>query len=103
MSEIRRKRGKRSPLRVPHDVVNIVTQLANGTGWSAGKALAFVVNAGWNALNGGGDKIAAMRQVMTAAVAHYETQVAMRKRLAHTAGKLRAAQKALGELWQGGG
>ena len=95
MSRIRRKRGAQTPVRLPKDIAGAVSQLAGSTGWSANKALAFIASAGWNALNGAGDKIRAMQQVMTAAVAHYETQVATRKRLALTAGKLRVAQKAL--------
>jgi len=46
---------------------------------STNEALGFIVCAGWNALNGGSDKIPALRQVMTAAIAHHETELAMRK------------------------
>lgn len=92
----KRKQSKRAALRLPSDATQGVSQLASGTGWSANEALAFIVRAGWNALNSGSDKIPAMRQVMTSAVAHHETELAMRKRLAVTASKLRAARKALG-------
>jgi hypothetical protein len=94
MKKSRRKR-KRPAVRLLADVTQVVSQLASGTGWSANKSLAFMARAGWNALNSGSDKIAAMRQVMTAAVAHHETERAMRKRLAGTADKLRSAQRAL--------
>lgn len=96
MKKSRGKR-KRTPVRLPADVTQAVSQLASGTGWSSNQALAFMARAGWNALNSGGDKVAAMRQVMTAAVAHHETERAMRKRLAGTAEKLRSAQRALDE------
>ena len=94
---MRRPRRKRKtvPRRLPGDVKQAVSQLATGTGWSTEKSLAFMAQAGWNALNSGSDKIAAMRQVMTAAVAHHETERATRKRLAVTAEKLRSAQRAL--------
>jgi hypothetical protein len=92
----RRKSAKQPALRLPADVSQAVSQLANGTGWSTNEALAFISRVGWNALNSGADKLAAHRQVMTAAVAHHETQVAMRKRLTITAEKLRAARRALG-------
>jgi len=97
MKKRRRRKPKRSPVRLPADVSQAVSQLATGTGWSNNRALGFMARAGWNALNSGGDKIAAMRQVMTAAVAHCETERAMRKRLAGTAKKLRSAQRALNE------
>ena len=91
----RRKRNNLPPFRLPADAQQNVTQLVNAAGWSGNESLAFIVRAGWNALNSGGDKIPAMRQVMTAAVAHQETEVAMRKRLAVTAKKLRKARSAL--------
>ena len=84
-------------MRLAGDGSHAVSQLANGTGWPVNKALAFIVRAGWNALNSGSDKIPAMRNVMTNAVLHHETEVAMKKRLAVTARKLREAQSALGE------
>jgi hypothetical protein len=98
MKTSRRKRRQRErPLtRIPDDVATALSQLASATGWSDNEALAFMARAGWSALNSGGDKISAMRQVMTAAVAHHETEVAMRKRLAIAAEKLRSARKALG-------
>ncbi len=91
----KRKRNSLPPFRLPADEHQIVLQLVNAAGWSGNASLAFIVNAGWNALNGGGDKIPAMRQVMTAAVTHCETQKAMEKRLAVTAKKLRVAKSAL--------
>ncbi|MDR3457117.1 MAG: hypothetical protein P4N60_06695 [Verrucomicrobiae bacterium] len=91
----RRKREKPPPLRLPAETNSTVFQLVNATGWSRNESLAFIVNAGWNALNGGGDKIPALRQVMTAAIAHYETQKTTQKRLAITARKLRDARSAL--------
>lgn len=97
MKKCRRRKPKRAPVRLPANVTQAVSQLATGTGWSSNRALGFMALAGWNALNSGGDKVAAMRQVMTAAVAHCETERAMRKRLARTAEKLRAAQRALNE------
>jgi hypothetical protein len=92
-----RRRRKRQVLRLPADVTQAVSHLAGGTGWIANRALTFMARAGWNALNSGGDKVAAMRQVMAAAVVHHETERAMRKRLAGTAEKLRSAQRALSE------
>ncbi len=92
-----KRRHKRPALRLPADGFHAVMQLANGTGWPLNKALAFIVRAGWNALNSDSDKIPAMRQVMANAVVHYETKLAMKKRLALTARKLRAAQNALGK------
>ena len=91
----RRKRRNPAPSRLPTETNLTVFQLVNATGWSRNESLAFIVNAGWNALNAGGDKIPAMRQVMTAAIAHSETQKAMQKRLAITAKKLRHAKSAL--------
>ena len=96
MKRLRRNR-KRASVRLPADVKRAALQLASGTGWSTNKSLAFIGRAGWNALNSGSDRIAAMRQVMAAAVVHRETERAMRKRLAGTAEKLRSAQRALGE------
>ena len=90
-----RKHNKQTPLRLAADVSQAVSQLACGTAWSTNEALNFLIRAGWNALNSGADKIPALRQVMTAAVAHHETEMAMRKRLAVTAEKLRTARKAL--------
>lgn len=91
-----KRRNKQPALRLPGDGSQAVSQLAGAAGWSTNEALAFIVRAGWNALNSGSDKIPALRQVMTAAVAHHETEVAMRKRLAITARKLRDARSALG-------
>ncbi len=96
MKRAKRQHRKQAALRLPAEIQHAVSQLASGTGWSAGKALAFMAGAGWNSLNRAGDKLPAMRQVMTAAVAHHETEVAMRKRLAATAEKLRLARRALG-------
>ena len=90
-----RRKHDHPPIRLPADGNQVVSQLANGTGWSRNETFAFLVRAGWNALNSGADKIPAMRQVMTAAVAHQETETAMRKRLAVTAKKLRVARNAL--------
>ncbi len=89
-------RSKQSPLRLPADGSQAVSQLAGATGWSTNETLGFVVRAGWNALNGGSDQIPALRQVMTAAIAHHETELAARKRLAVTAKRLRAARSVLG-------
>lgn len=83
------------PMRLTTEATQVVSQLAGAPGWSPNKMLAFGVQAGWNTLNAGSDRIPALRQVMTAAVAHHETEIAMRKRLAVSAGKLRAARKAL--------
>lgn len=94
---MKKRRLKLAALRLPADGSLAVSQLANGTGWSTNETLGFIVRAGWNALNGGSDKIPALRQVMTAAIAHHETELAMRKRLAITAGKLRAARSVLGQ------
>ena len=47
---------KSPPLRLPADGTHAVAQLANGTGWSVNTALAFIVRAGWNALNGNSRK-----------------------------------------------
>jgi hypothetical protein len=91
----RRKRNELPPFKLPPDANQIISQLRNGTGWSGNESLAFIVRAGWNVLNGGGDQIPAMRQVMTAAVAHHETEKATQKRLAITAQKLRQAKSAL--------
>ncbi len=95
---MRRRKHQRAngpALRLPAEAFQAVSQLANSTGWAINEALAFVVRAGWNALNSAADRIPALRQVMTAAVSHHETELAMRKRLAITAEKLRAARKAL--------
>ena len=97
----KREQSKAGRLRLPNDAMQAVSYLGTATGWSTNEALAFIARAGWNALNSGSDKIPAMRQVMVAAVAHHETERAMRKRLAVTASKLRAARKALGA--EGGG
>lgn len=91
----RRHKRRPAPLCLPTDVAQAVRQLAADTGWTENKALAFIASAGWNALNSAADKLPALRQVMTAAIAHHETEIAMRKRLATTAEKLRAARKAL--------
>lgn len=90
-----KSRTKQAPLRLASDGARAVSQLANGTGWSTNKALGFIVQAGWNALNAGSDQIPALRQVMTAGIAHHETQLATRKRLSVSAKKLRDAQSAL--------
>lgn len=89
-------RSKQPALRLAADGSQAVSQLANAAGWSTNEALGFIVRAGWNALNGGSDKISALCQVMTAAIAHHETELATRKRLAITAKKLRDARSALG-------
>jgi hypothetical protein len=89
-------RSKHTPLRLSADGTRAVVQLANAAGWSTNKSLGFIVQAGWSALNGGSDQIHALRQVMTAAIAHQETKVAMQKRLSISARKLRHAQSALG-------
>ena len=68
---MKKQRLKQAALRLPADGSQAVTQLANA--------------AGWNALNGGSDKIPAHCKVMTAAIAHHETELATRKRLAITA------------------
>ena len=94
---MKRRRIKSPHLRLPADGSHAVSQLANGTGWPVNKSLAFIVRAGWNALNSGSDKIPAMRNVMANAVVHHETELAMKKRLALTAKKLRDAQSALGD------
>ena len=94
---MKKRRLKQAALRLPADGSLAVSQLANGIGWSTNEALGFIVRAGWNALNGGSDKIPALRQVMTAAIAHHETELAMRKRLAITAGKLRDARSVLAQ------
>src|ERR1043166_2184771 len=91
----KRKRQKQRLPRLPEELASAVSQLATGTGWSPQQALAFMGRAGWNGLNAGCDKVAAMRQVMSAAVAHHETERAMRRRMAVTAGRLRAAHQAL--------
>jgi hypothetical protein len=96
MSRRKHQGNKQPTLRLPADGSQAVSQLAGATGWSTNEALAFIVRAGWNALNSGSDKIPALCRVMTAAVAHHETELATRKRLAITAGKLRAARGALG-------
>lgn len=90
-----KKRIKPPALRLPAAEARAVAQLVNGAGWSQNKALAFIVRAGWNALNCGADEIPAMRNVMANAVLHEETKLAVNKRLAHTARKLREAQSAL--------
>lgn len=92
-----RRKQKQPAIRLPDDVTQVASQLASATGWTINESLAVLARAGWNALNSGGDKIPAMRQVMTAAVTHHETELAMRKRLAATADNLRAARKALGK------
>ena len=97
MSRRKRQQVKQPAIRLPAEGSQAVSQLATGTGWSTNQALAFIIRAGWNALNSGADQIPVLRQVMTAAVAHHETGVAMRKRLAATAEKLRDARRALGD------
>ncbi|HEX5399057.1 MAG TPA: hypothetical protein VFY06_08420 [Verrucomicrobiae bacterium] len=97
-----RRRSLKIPLRLPADGSQAVSQLAGAAGWSTNEALGFIVRAGWNALNGGSDKIPAMRQVMTAAVTHHETELATRKRLSVTARKLRVAKNALVQKTGGG-
>jgi hypothetical protein len=88
-------KSKHPPLRLSAEGTRSVVQLANAAGWPTNKSLEFIVKAGWNALNGGSDQIAALRQVMTAAVAHQETKLAVQKRLSVSAKKLRAAQSAV--------
>jgi hypothetical protein len=92
---MKKRRLKQAALRLPADGSQAVSQLAGATGWSTNEALSFIVRAGWNALNGGSDNIPALCRVMTAAIAHHETELAMRKRLAITAGKLRDARSVL--------
>ena len=96
-----KRRSLKTALRLSADGTKAVLQLAGAAGWSTNEALCFIVRAGWNALNGGSDKIPALRQVMTAAIAHHETELATRKRLAVTAKKLRDAKSAAGD--KGGG
>ena len=92
---------KSPPLRLPADGTHAVAQLANGTGWSVNTALAFIVRAGWNALNGNSERIAAMRNVMVSATNHHEAEATMKQRLTVTALKLREAQNALCEITGG--
>jgi hypothetical protein len=99
---MKKPRTKPSALRLAADGSQAAAQLANATGWAANEALAFAVRAGWNALNSNADQIPALRHVMTAAVAHHETEVAMQKRLAVTARKLRDARSALTQKAGGG-
>jgi hypothetical protein len=93
---MKKRRFKQTALRLPADGSQAVSQLSNAAGWSTNEALGFIVRAGWNALNSGSDKIPALCRVMTAAIAHHETELATRKRLAITAKKLRDARSALG-------
>lgn len=95
-------RSKHAALRLSAEGTRAVVQLANGTGWPFNKSLSFIVQAGWNALNGGSNQIAVMRQVMTTAIAHHETGLATRKRLAASAKKLRSARNALAKTMGGG-
>lgn len=92
---MKKVRSKSAALRLSADGTRAVVQLANGTGWSFNKSLAFIVRAGWNALDHGSDEIAALRVVMANAVSHQETKRAMEKRLAITGRKLRESQNAL--------
>ena len=92
---------KTPPPRLSSDSSRAVAQLANGTGWTANTALAFIVRAGWNALNGNSERTSAMRNVMANAVDHHETEAAMKQRLAVTARKLHEAQQALSEITGG--
>ena len=96
-----KRKTKSHPPRLTADGTHAVAQLANGTGWSVNTALAFIVRAGWNALNGNSEKTSAMRNVMANAVDHHETKAAMKHRLADTARKLREAQLALCEITGG--
>jgi hypothetical protein len=93
---MKKRRLKQAALRLPADGSQAVSQLSNAADWSTNEALGFIVRAGWNALNGGSDKISALCRVMTAAIAHHETELATRKRLAITAKKLRDARSVLG-------
>jgi hypothetical protein len=97
-----KRRSKPPAVRLSAEGARAVAQLANGAGWPFNKALAFIVRAGWNALNSGSDEIPALRQVMANAVLHQETKRAMEKRLAVTARKLRDAQSALAGRKGGG-
>ena len=90
-----KRRMKPPTVRLTAEGTRAVVQLANGTGWPFNKALAFIVRAGWNALDLGSDEIPALRQVMANAVLHQETKRAMEKRLAITGRKLRESQSAL--------
>jgi hypothetical protein len=92
---------KTPPPRLSADGSRAIAQLANGTGWSANAALAFIARAGWNALNGNSERTSAMRNVMANALDHHETETAMKQRLAVTARKLREAQQALCEITGG--
>lgn len=93
----RKKRGEKRPaLRLAPDAEKIVTYLANATGWSANKALAFLAKTGWNALNEKGDKTEAYQRLMRAAVEHHETKRATEKRLAIASRKLSEARHAAG-------
>jgi hypothetical protein len=92
----RKRRGKSAPAVRPSDEVTaIVASLAETAGWSEGATLAFLANAGWNAVGGKGDKIAGYRELMKAAVEHHEAEMTARKKLAATSSKLREARKAL--------
>ena len=82
-------------LRLPDDVSDIVNRLAAVNGWSGINALAFLARAGWNAVNGKGEKIAGFKQFMTAAVDHHEAEITAKQKLAITSSKLREARKAL--------
>jgi len=96
-----KSRVKHAALRLPADGTRAVVQLTNGTGWPFNKSLSFIVQAGWNALNGGSSQIPAMRQVMTIAIAHHETELSTRKWLAASAKKLRSARTALAKTMGG--
>ena len=92
----RRRRGRSAPpVRLPEEVTTVVKRLAENTGWSESASLAFLANAGWNAIGGKGEKIDAFQQFMHAAIDHHDASAAVKQKLALTSSKLRAAKKAL--------
>src|SRR5438477_1553716 len=91
----RKHRPSSTSPRLHDDVTEIVNRLAGITGWSGGNALAFLARAGWNAVNGKGEKITGFKQFMAAAVDHHEAELSAKKKLAITSSKLREARKAL--------
>src|SRR5437016_9598573 len=92
----RTKRGQSAlTLRLPEDVSSVVQRLVSTTGWSAVKALSFLVSAGGNALLEKGAKIEGYRRLLSAAVEHHEAEMDAKNKLSLTSLKLREARKAL--------
>lgn len=61
-------KSHRTTLRIKDDTMLAVTKIENATGWSQGAAVAFLCDAGIDALYSDSKGISSMRRVLTAAI-----------------------------------